>query len=137
MSTPIPPKKLTTSARRWWQEVQHEHGFRDPALVRLLDLAAQALADHERFRAEVARTGATVDTKNGPKVAPAVTAANQALQHHLKLLVALGIARTGNSKTAAPGSRYAPRHDDDFEEATPPRRVARDLSGIFPGRKHQ
>ena len=137
MTTPIPPKKLTTSARKWWHDVHHAHGFRDPAELRLLDLAAQALADHERFRTEAARTGATVDTKNGPKVAPAVTAANAALQQHLKLLVALGIARTGNSKTAAPGSRYAPRHDDDFEEAAPTRRGARDLSGIFPGRKHQ
>jgi len=107
------PDHLSTEAAAFWREMVAAYGIYDPAGLRLLTVACEALDTQRQAEREVAESGLTLPCRDGRKTNPAVSVMRDARAQLLQALKQLDLLATHDPQPLGrpPGSkssRYIP-----------------------------
>jgi hypothetical protein len=91
LNSVIPSCNLKEAGQNLWDKVQHEFGIEDAAGVEILTSACVATDRAAEFAAVVARDGAMIQGKDGPRQHPAVRGEFEARAFVVKTLRELGL----------------------------------------------
>ena len=91
MKAPNPPKNLSRSAKSIWKDIVSEYELEDAAAQLLLGVALEARDRLVQAQDIIARDGLIVQTPNGPRNNPALTAEKDARNGMLASLKALNL----------------------------------------------
>jgi hypothetical protein len=86
-----PPKRLGEAGRALWRSIQAEYAITDAGGIAVLTLACGALDRAAVLQRAIEHDGATVMTRNGPKVHPAIKEELACRAYVTRTLARLGV----------------------------------------------
>jgi P27 family predicted phage terminase small subunit len=104
---PAAPAGLSSEAKRWWRQLQHEYGIEDPGGLLLLQTGMEAFDRMRDAQATIARDGAVVTDRFGqPKPHPATVVERDSRAGMLAALRALNLdIEPLHERAGRPGGR--------------------------------
>jgi P27 family predicted phage terminase small subunit len=101
------PDHVSTEAARFWREMVAAYGIADPAGLRLLTVACEAMDTARAAEREVAESGLTLACRDGRKTNPAVSIMRDSRAQLLQALKQLDLLAADDPKPLGrpPGSK--------------------------------